>query len=113
MRGRAIGLNAGGKNKAASAYYLPLERVQHALRLLQAQWPLGGPLPPSWHARCVPRGDLQTTFLFKGFDECRRLGLRQETEAIARAARARSHGAPGGQTGRAPAGRMCRRKRTG
>jgi hypothetical protein len=32
----------------------------------------------------------------QGFDEVRRLGLRQETEVVVRAAKARSHGAPGG-----------------
>eukprot|EP00775_Hariotina_reticulata_P006275 gene6275-6514_t len=94
-RGRAVGLNAGGKNKAQSAYYLPLERVVRALQVLQEHWPLGGQLSSSWSAACVSRGDLQTTFVFKGFDEVRRLGLCQETEAVVRAARARSHGAPG------------------
>jgi S1-C subfamily serine protease len=195
-RGRAVGLNAGGKNKAASAYYLPLERVVRALKVLQKAMPLpegvaedeefgggaevveaaaakaaaaaaaaaaamataapiaaeggagvgddengggggeeaaaaeaaaaaalaatavggdtnsnngsrakprnGGtalpppPLPPKWwRASCVPRGDLQTTFVFKGFDEVRRLGLRTATEAAVRAAPGRSHGAPG------------------
>jgi hypothetical protein len=38
---------------------------------------------------------LQSTFVFKGFDEVRRLGLRQETEAVVRLAKARTHGAPG------------------
>jgi hypothetical protein len=68
-QGRAVGLNAGGKNKAQSAYYLPLERVVRALQVLQQQWPLAagpaGALSSSWCARCVRRGDLQTTFLFK------------------------------------------------
>lgn len=96
-QGRAIGLNAGGKNKAQSAYYLPLERVVRALSILQEQWPLGGQLSSCWSAARVSRGDLQTTFVFKGFDEVRRLGLMQETEAVVRVAKARSHGAPGMQ----------------
>lgn len=58
-KGRAIGLNAGGKNKAQSAYYLPLERVVRALALLQQHWPLGGQLSSGWSAACISRGDLQ------------------------------------------------------
>jgi len=34
--------------------------------------------------------------LLQGFDEVRRLGLQQETEVVVRAAKACSHGAPGG-----------------
>jgi S1-C subfamily serine protease len=148
--GRAIALNAGGRTKAASAYYLPLERVVRALGIVRDHWPDGGALSGEWSARRIPRGDLQvggvalqwggdcrgrsrsgsgaaaalaaalpaepvepghppnptpppcptscplpqTTFLFKGFDEVRRLGLRPETEAAVRAAPAVSHGAP-------------------
>ena len=39
-----------------------------------------------WGSCHIPRGDLQTTFLFKGFDEAKRLGLNCDTEAAVRAA---------------------------
>ena len=53
----------------------------------------------SWGTCHIPRGDLQTTFLFKGFDEARRLGLNRDTEARVRAALAADTAgvsAPGG-----------------
>jgi len=84
--GRAVALNAGGKHKAASAYYLPLKPVVRALRSIQQSYSAMPGQGSSWSAPVVPRGDLQTTFLFKGFDEAKRLGLRSETEAEARAA---------------------------
>lgn len=85
VHGRAVGLNAGGKNKAASAYYLPLHRVVRALGMLQQCAPEGPSLAGPWQRPCIPRGDLQTTFQFKGYDEVRRLGVTREAEAAARA----------------------------
>ena len=114
-KGRAVALNAGGRTKAASAYYLPLHRVVRALAKIQASLddaasasasssasPTSSALSPSpssaplsspssassassWSS-VVPRGDLQATFVFKGFDECRRLGLSVGSEAALRAA---------------------------
>ena len=106
IRGRAVALNAGGKNKAASAYYLPLTRVVRALDILRSSCShivsssvssstsiLSSSSHPriKWHAPHVPRGDLQATFTFKGYDEVQRLGLRSETEAKVRAAQAQSN----------------------
>eukprot|EP00897_Mesotaenium_endlicherianum_P001308 jgi/Mesen1/1204/ME000128S00177 len=84
-RGRAVALNAGSKNKSASAFFLPLDRVVRALRLLQASKdPLS--CPAAWDPPVIPRGTLQMTLLHKGFDETRRLGLRRESEECVRAA---------------------------
>ncbi|XP_028197146.1 protease Do-like 7 isoform X2 [Glycine soja] len=89
-QGRAVALNAGSKSSSASAFFLPLERVVRALRFLQKE---SETYVDKWKAVSIPRGTLQMTFLHKGFDETRRLGLRSETEQIVR------HASPAGETG--------------
>lgn len=89
-QGRAVALNAGSKSSSASAFFLPLERVVRALNYLQKSRDASG---CKWEAVSIPRGTLQMTFLHKGFDETRRLGLKSETEQIVR------HASPVSETG--------------
>ncbi|MCD7470175.1 serine protease, partial [Datura stramonium] len=80
-QGRAVALNAGSKLSSASAFFLPLERVVRSLKFLQE----GGHFSTNtWAAVTIPRGTLQVTFLHKGFDETRRLGVQRETEQLVR-----------------------------
>ncbi|KAG6506958.1 protease Do-like 7 isoform X2 [Zingiber officinale] len=80
-QGRAVALNAGSKSSSASAFFLPLERVVRAVTLIQKSWSSFGSKPDSI---AIPRGTLQVTFVHKGFDETRRLGLQNETEKMVR-----------------------------
>ncbi|CAM0138046.1 hypothetical protein VKS41_001267 [Umbelopsis sp. WA50703] len=68
INGDAVGLQAGGHTKAATDYFLPLDRVKRALHYIQQGLP-------------VPRGDLQAHFMYRPFDEVLRLGLQTSTEA--------------------------------
>ncbi|CAA0381199.1 unnamed protein product [Arabidopsis thaliana] len=89
-QGRAVALNAGSKSSSASAFFLPLQRVVRALSFLEKSIDSRTDKPKAVH---IPRGTLQMTFLHKGFDEIRRLGLRSETEQVVR------HASPTGETG--------------
>ena len=71
--GVAIALQAGGRSDGASTdYFLPLDRPRRALECIRAGKP-------------VSRGDIQTQWMFKTFDDVRRLGLSPEWEAKVRA----------------------------
>ncbi|KAI7528741.1 Pro-apoptotic serine, partial [Hortaea werneckii] len=70
--GYAVALQAGGRaDGAATDYFLPLDRPLRALQRIR-------------EGTDVPRGTIQTQWLIKAFDECRRLGLSPEWEGEVR-----------------------------
>ena len=73
IEGQVVALNAGANNSAASSFFLPLDRIERVLRLLQ-------------EGKEVSRGTLQTMFELKAYDELGRLGLTEETEQLVRSA---------------------------
>ncbi|CAG7928420.1 unnamed protein product [Penicillium olsonii] len=74
LAGHAVALQAGGRaDGAATDYFLPLDRPLRALECIRQGKP-------------VTRGTIQTQWVLRPFDECRRLGLTPEWEAAVRAA---------------------------
>ena len=72
LDGYAVALQAGGRaDGAATDYFLPLDRPLRALECIRKGEP-------------VARGTIQTQWIIKPFDECRRLGLSPEWEAAIR-----------------------------
>ncbi|KAF2203059.1 Pro-apoptotic serine protease NMA111 [Delitschia confertaspora ATCC 74209] len=72
--GYAVALQAGGRaDGAATDYFLPLDRPLRALELIRQGKP-------------VTRGTIQTQWILKPFDECRRLGLSPDLEKEIRTA---------------------------
>lgn len=72
VAGHVVALQAGGRaDGAATDYFLPLGRPLRALQCIQEGKP-------------VTRGTIQTQWMIKPFDECRRLGLTPEWEAYVR-----------------------------
>lgn len=70
--GYAVALQAGGRSDGASTdYFLPLDRPSRALECIR-------------RGLLIARGTIQTQWIIKPFDECRRLGLTAEHEAAIR-----------------------------
>ena len=70
--GFAVALQAGGRaDGAATDYFLPVSRPKRALECLQKGLP-------------ITRGTIQCQWMIKPFDECRRLGLTPQWEAMVR-----------------------------
>ncbi|CEG68795.1 hypothetical protein RMATCC62417_04986 [Rhizopus microsporus] len=72
--GRAIALNAGVAIASSAGYYLPLDRAQHVLGLIQSGMP-------------VPRGTVQATFEFMPYEGLLQLGLSRQVERRLRTVR--------------------------
>ena len=63
--GHVVALNAGGKSRAASSFFLPLNRIERALHLIQ-------------NGEKIERGTLQGTFVSEPYDKAARLGLSED-----------------------------------
>lgn len=69
--GDVVAIQAGGSTEAATDFFLPAYRPLRALKCIQ-------------QSKKITRGDIQVEWLLKPYDECRRLGLKEESEKNAR-----------------------------
>lgn len=81
VQGHAIALNAGGAQDASSAYYLPLDRVVHAVAALQ-------------ESRVPKRGTVGCRLVFRPYAAAERLGLTNTQKMAAVAANAAAGNQP-------------------
>ncbi|EEB08124.2 serine protease [Schizosaccharomyces japonicus yFS275] len=79
ISGSAVALNAGGSNKSASSFYLPLDRVVRALHCIQ-------------NNKSITRGTFLTEFQHYSYDELSKIGLPTDFEIEARARNPQSTG---------------------
>jgi S1-C subfamily serine protease len=73
IHGQAVAMQPGGKDTAATHYFLPLDRPLRALGCLQKVEPIN-------------RGTIQCQWKFKPFNECQGVGLSPEWERAFREA---------------------------
>lgn len=74
LAGNAVALQAGGRTDgAATDFFLPLDRPSRALQCLQGK-------------TFISRGTIQTQWVLKAYDDCRRLGLTDNWESAMRKA---------------------------
>ncbi|ODV97420.1 hypothetical protein PACTADRAFT_38751 [Pachysolen tannophilus NRRL Y-2460] len=66
--GNAVALQAGGSTESSTDFFLPVYRALRALKCIQ-------------NNEKIVRGTIQVQWLLRPFDECRRLGLRPDTES--------------------------------
>lgn len=71
VEGKVVALNAGASRRAASSFFLPLDRIERAVELARKGQP-------------ITRGTLQVTLLSRTWDEVRRLGLPADAERVLR-----------------------------
>lgn len=71
LTGHAIALQAGSSSGATTDFFLPLDRPLRALRCLQEN-------------AAITRGNIQTQWVLKTYDDCHRLGLTSNWESAMR-----------------------------